>query len=91
MYGLSKIHEPLVNVFPEFRPILSAINTSTYKWAKYFVPLLKPCTSNSYAVKDSFDFAKDITQQSSKLFIASLDVDSHFTNVPLDKTIDNTF
>ena len=88
MYGLSKIHKPLVNGFPKLRPILSAINTGTYKWAKFFVPLLKPFTSNNYTVKDSFDFAKDITQQSSKLFMASLDVDSLFTNVPLDETIE---
>ena len=88
MYGLSKIHKPLVNGFPKLRPILSAVNTGTYKWAKLFVPLLKPFTSNNYTVKDSFDFAKDITQQSSKLFMASLDVDSLFTNVPLDETIE---
>ena len=65
MYELSKIHKPLVNGFPKLRPILSAINTGTYKWAKCFVPLLKSFTSNNYRVKDSFDFAKDITQQSS--------------------------
>ena len=88
MYGLSKIHKPLVNGFPKLRPILSAINTGTYKWAKFFVPLLKPLTSKNYTVKDSFDFAKDITQQSSKLFMVSLDVDSLFTNVPLDETIE---
>ena len=74
MYGLSKIHKPLVNGFPKLRPILSAINTGTYKWAKFFVPLLKPFTSNNYTVKDSFDFAKDITQQTSKWFMASFDV-----------------
>ena len=62
IYGLSKIHKPLVNGFPKLRTILSAINTDTYKWAKFFVPLLKPFTSNNYTVKDSFDFAKDITQ-----------------------------
>ena len=45
-------------------------------------------TIYDYTVKDSFDFAKDITQQSSKLFMASLDVDSLFTNVPLDETIE---
>ena len=88
MYGLSKIHKPLVNGFPRLRPILSAINTGKYKWAKFFVPLLKPFTSNNYTVKDSFDFGKDITQQSSKLFMAALDVDSLFTNVPLDETIE---
>ena len=59
-----------------------------YKWAKFFVPLLKPFTPKNYTVKDSFDFAKDITQQSSKLFMASLDVDSLFTNVLLDETIE---
>ena len=45
-------------------------------------------TCNIYIVNDSFDFAKDITEQSSKLLMASLVVDSLFTNVPLDKTIE---
>ena len=63
-YGLSKIHKPLVNGFPKLRPILSAINTGTYNWATFFVPLLKSFTSSNFTVKDSFDFAKDITQQS---------------------------
>ena len=88
MYGLSKIHKPLVNGFLKLKPILSAINTDTYKWANFFVLLLKPFTSNNYTFKDSFDFAKDITQQSSKLVMASLDVDSLFTNVPLDETVE---
>ena len=49
IYGLSKIHKPLVNSFPNLRPILSAINTGTYKWETFFVPLLKPFTSNNYS------------------------------------------
>ena len=88
MYRLPKIHRPLVNVFPKLTPILSAINTGTYKWSKRFVPLLKPLTSNNYAVEGSFDLAKGITQQKSKLFMASLDVDSLFTNMSLDETIE---
>ena len=56
-------------------------------YLQFFVPLFKPFTSNNYTVKDSFDFAKDFTQQSSKLFMASLDVDSLFINVPLNETI----
>ena len=60
MYGLSKIHKPLINNFPKLRPILSAINTATYRRAKFFVPLLKCCTMNEYTLKDSFEFAKDI-------------------------------
>ena len=87
MYGLSKIHKPLINNFPKLRPILSAINTATYSSAKFFVPLLKCFTMNEYTLKDSFEFAKDIINQNSGCFMASLDVDSLFTNVPLDETI----
>ena len=42
---------------------------------------------NEYTLKDSFEFAKDIINQNSGCFMASLDVDSLFTNVPLDETI----
>ena len=87
MYGLSKIHNPLINNFPKLHPILSAINTASYSWTKFFVPLLECCTMNEYTLKDSFEFAKDIINQNSNCFMASLDVDSLFTNVPLDETI----
>ena len=40
-----------------------------------------------YSVKDSFDFAKEILQQNSDCFMASLDITSLFTNIPLDETI----
>ena len=85
-FPLYQFHKPAFNGFSKLRPILPAINTGTYKWAKFFVPLLKPSTSNNYALKDSFEFAKYITQQKSKLLMASLDVDSLFANVPLDET-----
>ena len=41
LYGLSKIDKPLVNNIPKLKPILSALNTVTYKLAKFFVPLLR--------------------------------------------------
>ena len=47
--------------------------------------MLKDLTSNEYSVKDSFDFAKEI-QQNSDCFMASLDITSLFTNIPLDET-----
>ena len=53
---------------------------------KFFVPLLRDLTSNEYTLKDSFEFAKVICEQNSDLYMASLDVDSLFTNVPLDET-----
>ena len=62
-------------------------NSFTHKWAKFFVPLLRDLTSNEYTLKDSFEFAKVICEQNSDLYMASLDVDSLFTNVPLHETI----
>ena len=40
-----------------------------------------------YTVKNSFDFAKEIADQDPGLFMASLDVQSLFTNIPLEDTI----
>ena len=40
-YGLVKIHKPLEDGIPSFRPILLAIETPTYKLAKFCDQLLK--------------------------------------------------
>ena len=42
---------------------------------------------NEYTLTDLFEFAKDIANQNSNCFMASLDVDSFFTNVLFDVTI----
>ena len=68
MYGLSKIQKPLINNFPKLCPITSSINTATYCWAKFFVPLLKCFTMNEHTRKDLSEFAKDITNQNSNFF-----------------------
>ena len=52
LYGRAKIHKPIGDGVPSFRPILSDIGTPTYKLAKLFVPLLAPLTSNEYTIKD---------------------------------------
>ena len=49
---------------------------------------MKPFTTNQYTAKDSFAFTEDIRKQDSAKFMASLDVDSLFTNIPLNATID---
>ena len=89
MYGLCKVHKDQTNglELPAFRPILSAIKTCTYNLAKFFVPLLKEFTINEYTVKDSFSFADEFAEQDAKLFMVSFDVESLFTNIPLDETI----
>ena len=86
LYGLPKIYKPLVHNIPKLRPILSALNTGTYKWAKFLVPLLRDRASNEYTLKDSFEFAKVICEENSDLYMVSLDVDSLFINAPLDET-----
>lgn len=88
LYGLAKVHKKSVNGSPPFRPILSAIGISTYNLAQFLVTLLSPLTSNEFTVKDSFEFAENIRLQNPDLYMTSLDVDSLFTNLPLDETID---
>ena len=88
LYGSAKVHKPLINGLPPFRPILSAIGTSTYKLAKFLVPVLSDITQNEFTVKDSFTFVDEILTQNSDLYMASLDVDALFTNIPLNETID---
>ena len=87
LYGLCKVHKAITEVCPPFRPILSATGTPSYKLAKFLVPKLSLVTFNEFAVKDSFAFAEGIVHQDSKLFMGSLDVDSFFTNIPLEETI----
>ena len=90
LYGLCKVHkdkEPGTTT-PPFRPILSSIGTCTYKMAKFFVPLLKPHTINEYSVNDSFSLAEEVLEQDASLYMASFDVKSLFTNIPLNETID---
>ena len=67
---------------------MPAINSPTYKLAKFLVPILKPLTSNKYTVKYSFAFAEEIVEQDSEFFRGSLDVDFLFINISLEKTIE---
>ena len=87
LYGLCKVHKAITDICPPFRPILSAIGTPSYKLAKFLVPKLSSITLNQFTEKDSFAFAEDIVHQDRKLFMGSLDVDSLFTNIPLEETI----
>ena len=84
------MHKKCVDVCPPFRSILSALQAPTYKLAKYLVsnlPNLEPSTNKKYAVNDSFNFATEIVEQDSSNFMGSLDIDSLFTNIPLEETI----
>ena len=60
MYGSCKVHKASVENFPPFRPILSALNTSTYKLAKLLVPILKPLTTMNSQLKILFIFLRKL-------------------------------
>ena len=83
LYGRAKIYKPFEDGVLPFRPILSDIGTPKYKLAKFFVPLLAPLTSNEYTIKNSFSFAEELLSFDSNLVMASFDVESLFTNIPL--------
>ena len=88
-YGRAKVHKPVMNNCPSFRPILDAVNAPSYKLAKFLVPFLSSLPINKYTVKDSFEFAKEFTKTDCKCSMASLDVESLFTNIALEETIEN--
>ena len=51
--------------------------------------ILEPLTHNKVTIKDSFNFAKEITTYESSIYMASLDAEFLFTYITLNKTINN--
>ena len=84
LYGLPKTHKP----GQKMRPILSTINTPSYRLCKFLVPIIEPLTQNNYTLKDSFQFADLInSSQYAQFHMASFDVESLFTNIPVKETV----
>ena len=50
--------------------------------------MLEPLTTNEYTIKDSFTFVEKLQSFCSKLVMASFDIESLFTIIPLQETID---
>ena len=84
---MAKVHKPVINRCPSLRPIFSAINTPSYKLAKFLVSLLTPLTSNGFTIKDSFSFAEEVSSFDCAHYMTSFDTESLFTNIPLEETI----
>ena len=82
---MAKIHKPLVYNFRKFRTLFSAINVTNYDW-NFFVPLLRKFILNDHATNNSFGDLR-MTSYNKIVVYYSLHVDSLFTNVPLDETI----
>ena len=86
---IPKVNKMVINNTPKFRPILSAINTPTYLLAKYLNTILSLLTTNEFTVENSFGFTEEVVNYDHYLYMASLDVESLFTNIPLEETIKN--
>ena len=87
LYGLCKIPKNLIDNCPPFRPILSAIKNPSYNIAKILVLISEPVTTNIFTIKNSSIFEKEVIEQYCRLFMASLYVESLFTNLHLEETI----
>ena len=60
-----------------------------YNLVKFLVPILSSLTVNEFKFHDPFLFAQGVVNLDTNYITASLDVESLFTNISLDKTIEN--
>ncbi|XP_050725482.1 uncharacterized protein LOC127003111 [Eriocheir sinensis] len=82
-YGNVKTHKP----GNKLRPIISQIPTPTYNLAKQLCTLLTPYVPSTHNLQASSDFLDILKTSNTRGRVASLDVESLFTNVPVDRTI----
>ena len=74
----------------KFRPIISQVGTYTYNAAKVIADYLKPLCQNEYKINDTQSFPsmlKDQEPLNPNEEYVSYDVESLFTNIPVDETI----
>ena len=82
-YGNVKIHKP----GNPLRPIISQMPSVTYSTAKRLCQLITPYTPNSFSLNSTDEFLDILKSSRPNKIIGSLDVESLFTNVPVDETI----
>ena len=91
LYGNPKMHKcKTPDEIPSFRPIVSSIGAYNYNLAKFLSKMITPYICHDYSCKDTFSFVNGI--QSAEIdtdkFLISYDVQSLFTNIPLEETLD---
>ncbi|XP_064082963.1 uncharacterized protein LOC135198973 [Macrobrachium nipponense] len=84
LYGNVKTHK----LGSPLRVIISQTPAPTYDLAKRLNQILTPYVPNRYSLQSSAEFLEAIKDVPGTGIIASLDVESLFTNAPVDKTID---
>lgn len=86
IYGNSKLHKNINN--PPIRPIISQIPSPTYTIAKELNKIIEPYVPSKYILKSTDDLLDILQINQPKGILSSLDVESLYTNVPIDTTID---
>ena len=84
LYGNVKTHKP----GNKLRPIISQVTTPTYETAKQLDNIIKPYIPSKYMLKSRDEFINIIQTTKPENAPSSLDVESLFTNVPIQETID---
>ena len=76
--------------FPKlFSIVVSSIGTFTYNLVRFLCDLFSPIVPNDYSCKDTFSFASQVKNANiPKMFLASYNVNSLFTNIPLQEFTD---
>ena len=85
LYGTCKVHK---TDYP-LRPIVSMLNTPSYKLAKYLDVTIKHHIPKQYCVENNKEFLEKLSKYERKDgdYCISFDVVSLFTNVPLNETL----
>ena len=68
-------------------PIIGQCPTPTYQLAKTPNKILTPYVPDEHCLKSSIEFLQSIAASPSDSVMASMDVESLFTNVPVEETI----
>ena len=82
-YGNVKTHKPN----DPLRPIISQIPTPTYRLAKRLNDLLQQYLPNGHSLRSVDEFIDILRTRQPNGILASIDVESLFTNVPIEATI----
>ena len=86
LYGLPKIHKSTTD--PPLRPIISMTGTVTHDIAQYINNIIRKYLNTSYILNSSDQFLADVQNLTLEpgQQLVSLDVESLFTNVPVEET-----
>ena len=85
LYGVAKVHKPNIPV----RPIIASFDTVNYELGKYLNRFITPVIPKQYTVQKNSDLLTDLRSYkfTDDSILVSFDVESLFTNVPLEETI----